>query len=174
METLTIELSKTASGDSVLRCVRADGSASWQRNAGPRARFFAMHDLTHYAVESMLETDEGFYGLIARGWDIEETTGKGAKGALPEAAIAVEHLVGLLDAERSSGTTIPAAEVNAYSAAFARESGRAGLPELSEELLRRIRAEATQWQTAWNNLSPGETMTLSFSCRETTEQAHRR
>ncbi|MFN2475248.1 MAG: hypothetical protein ABR526_02765 [Chthoniobacterales bacterium] len=164
MNVLSIELSKTATGDYVLKCVRRDGSVTWQRNEQPRARFFPLHDLTHYAVESVLAAaDDGFYGLIARGWDIPETTGKGARGALPDATIAIEHLVGLLDAERTSGAIISAAEVNAYSAKFAQRHGRAPLPELTDDVLARIRAEAMRLHAMWGALRPRETMTLSFS-----------
>ncbi|MDQ6624861.1 MAG: hypothetical protein M3Y69_01790 [Verrucomicrobiota bacterium] len=163
MSPLTIELVKQVSGGSVLKCVRADGSVTWQRNEGSRARFFPLHDLTHYAVESVLGAADGFYGLIARGWEMTDTTGLGARGGLPDATIAIEHLVGLLDAERASGTTITAVEVNKYSAEFAQQQQRSGLPHLSDEILDRIRAEVARLHAAWTALKPGETMTLLFS-----------
>lgn len=163
MDALEIELSKTAAGDSVLNCVRSDGSVAWQRNDGSRGRFFPLHDLTHYAVETSLGAEDGFYGLIARGWDIRDTTGKGARGALPDATIAIEHLVGLLDAERASGTIITAAQVNAYSSEFAQQRGRTGLPQLTDDLLDRIRAEIARLHALWIALGPAETMRLSFS-----------
>lgn len=64
----------------MLRCVRADGSATWQKQESRHAAFFALHDLTHFAVESTLGFQRGFFGLIAQGWEIEETTGKQARG----------------------------------------------------------------------------------------------
>jgi hypothetical protein len=39
------------------------------------AAFFALHDLTDFAVESTLGFRCGFYGLAAQGWEIEDTTG---------------------------------------------------------------------------------------------------
>ena len=77
----------------MLRCVREDGSTTWQRNDDQHAGFFPLHDLTHYAVESELGFTQGFFGLIAHGWNIEETTGKTARGALPNEALEVEYLV---------------------------------------------------------------------------------
>jgi hypothetical protein len=163
MSRVVIELTKQVSGDSVLKCFRADGSTTWQRNEGPRALFFPLHDLTHYAVETVLGADDGFYGLIARGWEIAETTGETARGGAPDGTIAIEHLVGVLDAERASGTTIAAAEVNSYSAAFAQQHGRTGLPQLNADVLDRIRTEIARLHAIWRGVKVGETMRLSFS-----------
>ena len=81
---MKVELTKRADGGSSLRCVRADGSVTWQSHHGRQALFFPVHDLTHFAVESVLAGKTGFYGLVAVGWDIEDTTGKGKRGAIPE------------------------------------------------------------------------------------------
>ena len=80
MVSLAIELTKLPMGGALFKCTRADGSMTWQRNEGGRGAFFALHDLTHYAVESVLGCTEGFYGLIASGWEIGDTTGKGRRG----------------------------------------------------------------------------------------------
>ncbi len=80
---LRITLTAHTDGNVVLQCERDDGSATWQRQQGRHARFFPLHDLTHYAVETRLGFRQGFFGLIAAGWDIEDTTGKGRRGPLP-------------------------------------------------------------------------------------------
>src|SRR5436190_22117753 len=85
-----IEFAKRKDGNTVLRCIRDDGSSSWQRNENQHARFFPLHDLVHYALESELGCREGFFGLIASGWNIDETTGKSARGVLPRVALEVE------------------------------------------------------------------------------------
>src|SRR5688572_21044751 len=94
---LTVNLVARPDGRAVLRVVRADGSSTWQVHDGPQAAFFPFHDLTHLAVETVLGTRDGFYGLLADGWDIADTGGRGARGPLPPEALLVEHLVGLLD-----------------------------------------------------------------------------
>ena len=76
---LSIQITKRTDGSGVLRCVRADGSMTWQKQKSRHAAFFALHDLTHFAVESALEFRRGFYGLIADGWEIDDTTGKGTR-----------------------------------------------------------------------------------------------
>ena len=125
MPELIIQLTKRKDGRVLLRCFRADGSATWQRQDDDRAAFFPVHDLTHYAVESELDFTRGFYGLIADGWEIADTTGKGARGPLPEETIAVEYIVGSLGAERGAGSPCAADEFNDHASVY---SQRRGLP----------------------------------------------
>lgn len=80
---MRVQITKKGNGSGVLRCVRAEGSVTWQKQTDRHAAFFALHDLTHFAVETTLGYRRGFFGLIAEGWEIEDTTGKGARGPLP-------------------------------------------------------------------------------------------
>jgi len=50
---LQIEIAKQPDGAGILRCTRHDGSITWQKQT-KRAAHFALHDLTHYAVETAL------------------------------------------------------------------------------------------------------------------------
>ncbi len=112
---LRIEIVKQADGEGVLRCTRVDGSVTWQKHRR-HGGHFALHVLTHYAVETVLAYRRGFFGLIAEGWDEEETTGQSARGALPAEAPGVEKIVGLLDAERGSGVMWSVEEWNDFAA----------------------------------------------------------
>ncbi len=111
---LRIEIVKQPDGSGVLRCTRQDGTVTWQKQTR-HAAHFALHDLTHYSVETTLGYRKGFFGLIAEGWDIEDTTGKGARGPLPREAAEVEQIVGLFDAERGSGTLWTPEEFNQFA-----------------------------------------------------------
>jgi len=51
---LAIRITKRKDGNGVLRYMRADGSETWQKQESRHAAFFALHDLTHFAVESAL------------------------------------------------------------------------------------------------------------------------
>src|SRR5688572_24292833 len=104
MQILGIELVKQRDGAVVLRATREDGSRVWQKQEGAHAGFFPLHDITHYAVETVLAIHDAFLGLLAAGWSIEETEGKSARGPLPLNAQFVEAVVGTLDAERASAT----------------------------------------------------------------------
>ncbi len=72
MNDLLIRIKKNTDGSAALSCLRADGSVTWQRHNGKQGRFFPFHDLTHYAVETVLEHRRGFYGLVAGGWDLTD------------------------------------------------------------------------------------------------------
>src|SRR5207237_7810377 len=60
---LTIQFTKRTDGAAVLKCIRDDGSVTWQRVDDKQAAFFPLHDLTHYAVETELGFRQGFFGL---------------------------------------------------------------------------------------------------------------
>jgi hypothetical protein len=157
-----IEFAKRKDGNTVLRCVRDDGSSTWQRNENQQARFFPLHDLTHFAVESELGFRQGFFGLIAAGWKIEETTGKSVRGALPNEALEAEHFVSSFMAEWNSETEWSAAEFNAQAAAFA-ESRRLPAPRsLTDQQLARVRDRFKELCARWRDLPDGETLRLEF------------
>jgi hypothetical protein len=159
---LIIEFAKQKDGTSVLRCVRADGSMTWQKQEGKHAAFFPLHDLTHYAVETELGFRRGFYGLIADGWEIAETTGKTARGALPNEALEVEYLVSAFSAERAGGSPSAAEDFNELAAAFARAKEMPEPRQLSDEELDRVRSRFNELTTKWRALPAGATMQLAF------------
>jgi hypothetical protein len=147
---LRIEILKQPDGTGVLRCTRQDGTITWQKQAR-HAAHFALHDLTHYSVETTLGYRRGFFGLIAEGWDIEDTTGKGARGALPREAGEVEQIVGLFDAERGSGSLWTPEEFSQF----------APRPLRAEEILG-IRSARAGLFRKWAEVSPGQKLELTF------------
>ncbi|MBL8219120.1 MAG: hypothetical protein JNL62_07815 [Bryobacterales bacterium] len=148
---LRIDIVKQSDGSGVLRCTRADGSVTWQKQSGRHAAFFALHDLTHYAVETVLGYRRGFFGLVAEGWEMEDTTGKGNRGTLPPEAVEVEHLVGLFDAQRGSGSVWTADEFNAFSHR-----------PLTEQQLHAILARRAELFRQWGGVAAGQALTLMF------------
>ena len=65
MADLVIRIKKKSDGSAALTCTRADGTVTWQRQDGQLGTFFPLHDLTHYAVERVLDLPRAFYGLLA-------------------------------------------------------------------------------------------------------------
>ena len=112
---MRVEIRKTADGSGLLRCTRRDGTVCWQKQRRHGVHF-AFHDLTHFAVETVLGYQDGFFGLLAQGWEMEDATGKGVRGPLPSGALEVEALVGTFDAERASSVFLTAAEFNEMAA----------------------------------------------------------
>ena len=151
---MLVQIVKRADGGGVLRCVRDDGSVTWQKQ-GRHAPFFALHDLTHFAVETTLGSKRGFFGLMTEGWDVEDTTGKGARGPLPEEAGEVERIVGLFDAERASGVIWTLDEFNQYSPLMASR-------RLSAEEIARVKAKRSELFERWFALPADATLELIY------------
>jgi len=158
---MRILLTKKSDGTTVLKCIRADGSETWQKN-DKHAAFFALHDLTHYAVETELGISQGFFGVVADGWEINETGQRGVAARLPADALFVETVVGTLDTERASGARWTAAEFNDSLALKARTDGRPVPRPLTDEELGRVRKRRAELFEAWHALPPGNTLELPF------------
>jgi fermentation-respiration switch protein FrsA (DUF1100 family) len=162
---LIIEFAKRKDGNTVLRCLRDDGSSTWQRSQNQQARFFPVHDLLHFAIEVELGFSNGFFGLIAAGWNIDETTGKSARGALPNEALEVEHLVSAFTAEWNSDAGWNATNFNEQTRAFADTKGLPPPRSLTDDDLARVRRRFTQLVAQWRDLPAGETLRLEFPPR---------
>jgi hypothetical protein len=83
---IVVRIKKGTDGRTSLSCERSDGTTTWQRQEGGQARFFPRHDLTHYAVETVLGHRKGFYGLLAAGWDLSDFGSPWPRGELPKDA----------------------------------------------------------------------------------------
>ena len=159
---MRVTIDKRMDGSVVLKFTRKDGSEDWQKQHGPTAAFFPLHDLTHYSVETELGIARAFYGLVASGWSIEDTTGKGTRGPIPDDALFVESVVGTLDTERASGSRWTAEEFNENTARQMAKGGRAALRLLTDDDLSRIRKRRAELFSAWQELAPGRTLELNF------------
>jgi hypothetical protein len=157
-----IKITKRTDGGTVLKCIRADGTETWQTQQGKNAAFFARHDLTHYVVESELGVRTAFFGLIADGWTIDQTGQRGVAAKLPVDAIFVENVVGTLDSERASGSRWTAEEFNENTARFAANAGRPAPRKLTDDELSRIRKRRAELFAEWAALPDGGTMELTF------------
>ena len=152
---MRVQITKKSDGSGVLRCVRADGSVTCQKQTDRHAAFFSLHDLTHFAVETTLGFRRGFFGLIAEGWDIEDTTGKGARGPLPPEAGEAEMIVGLFSAERAGGVIWTVDEFNESAAMV-------GTRKLSFDEIVRVKKKRSELFQQWSAVEPGETLELAF------------
>jgi len=157
---MTVQITKRKDGRAVLRCVRSDGSETWQRQDDERALFFPLHDLTHFAVETELGYRAGFFGLLAAGWDISETDGKGKRGSLPPEAIEVEYLVSAFSAERVGHSNTAVDDFNQHSSTFAQSKGLPEPRRLTDADLTKVRSRLAELCGQWNALPKGETLEL--------------
>ncbi len=151
---MLIQITKRADGAGILRCVRDDGSMTWQKQNARHAAHFAPHDLTHYAVETTLGIRRGFFGLVSEGWEIDDTTGKGSRGPLPPEAGAAETIVGMLDAERASGKYWTPEELREFGSEVARQ--------LTQDQIAAIRKRRSELFQQWAAVPPGGVLELTF------------
>jgi len=143
---MKVQIEKRNDGASVLRCLRDDGTVTFQKHGGKQAVFYPVHDLTHFALESELPRLSGFFTLVASGWEIDETTGKAAKGSIPDEAMAVERIVGYLDLERGGVARFSASDLG-----------------LSDDEVERVRARMRELLSRWEEVPVGGMMELEWT-----------
>src|ERR1700674_936773 len=135
---IVIRIKKGKDGRTALSCTRADGTTTWQRQEGRQATFFPKHDLTHYAVETALGQQQGFYGLVSAGWDFADFGSPWPRGRLPVEAHISEMIVGVFDLERRIGERPSAEELNEKLAEYSVENSLPQQRRLTEEDLDRV------------------------------------
>ena len=159
--TLTVRIKKKTDGGAALSCTRTDGSVTWQRQNGKLGAFFPLHDLTHFAVESVLGFENAFYGLVSKGWDISRFEQKGME--IPSEALLTEVLVSFFDLERATGVLGNAEDFNWKLDTYHDEHG---LPHpefrMTGEKLAGIRAKRAELFERWRAVPAGETLELQF------------
>ena len=127
-----------------------------------QAAFFPRHDLTHYAVETVLGHRQGFYGLVASGWDLTDFGSPWPRGRIPNEANLSEMIVGFLDLERRTGELAQAADVNQRLEEFCAENGLAAPAQLTDDDLWRVRQKRGELFAMWEAVKPGDAIELPF------------
>jgi hypothetical protein len=158
---LIIRIKKKTDGSAALSCTRADGSVTWQQQPGRQGVFFPLHDLTHYAVETVLGL-RGFWSLLADGWSLTDFGAPWPRGPLPIEALAAEFAVGFLDRERAAGVEWSAADFNAGAATYLAPQGVPAHAVVTDQDLTRVRDKRGELFHAWTTLPAGTTLGLEF------------
>lgn len=162
---LQLQLKRLAEGNAALSCTRADGSVIWQRHSGSRGVVFPAHDLTHFAVESVLGYAQGFYGLLAAGWEFGDFAAPWPRGPIPAEAREVEALVGLFEVERRMGAKWTAAQLNEQAKLYAvaqKPSRQITVRELTEDEVHRVHIALYDLLKRWSATKPDEVLQLEF------------
>lgn len=161
---MVIRLKKGKNKPSVLSCRRKDGSSCWTRlHPG-----IEDHELAHYAVETVLDFQEAFYGLIDKGYkpvDFELLRDQRPKelipSNLPMEARQTEFIVSLVQMEFwNTGTT---ADFLKTLRNILEHNRLPFPPALDPATLEKIRNCYQELIRQWNDLPPGEALDLNFS-----------
>ncbi|MGH7644807.1 MAG: hypothetical protein ACREMR_04400, partial [Gemmatimonadales bacterium] len=155
---MLVQIKKGRDRRPTLVCIRADGTRTWSQ-VHP---FFPLHDLTHFAVESVLGFREAFFGLVESGWSIETFAEPQARKRMPAQALWAENIVGLLDLERGMQRRLPAAELNRALTDSLTQQHVPPFRPLRENELASVRALRAELDARWSALAPGETIEVSF------------
>ncbi len=164
---MLIRLKKLRDGV-VLSLVREGAGPSVQRTG--HQGFFALHDLLHYAAETVLGYDRAFFGLMAAGWSFENFTRHDDPNhrPIPDQAIIAEHLVGTLTRHHRDASgrdpdslVILAEDINADLTASLSRSGTAP-PTLTAPQIAAIYDRFDRLAAQWAALPVGGHLELDF------------
>lgn len=158
MPELSIRIQKGRDGPDVLTCVRADGFRTWQR----LQRGLPVHDLAHYAVGSVLGLHEGFFGLVARGWDVAAFESPENRSRLTPEAIWEEFVVSLFLTELSDGVEREVSDFNATLDAMIAGKVSISGRVLTATDLAEIRSKLKSLALEWRALAPGQALELNY------------
>ena len=158
---MRILLTKLSNTHHALEVVRTDGS---RERVELVTREFLFHDLLHYAVESSMGTQGGFWGALAGGKtfaDLNDRSGAAMKGSSAGLAY-VEMVVGMMTGAVKQGeASAPevVASLRGYHAALGVE-----LPaELNEDLVAQVRERMRRLQGHWKATPYGRTMEIAWT-----------
>lgn len=153
---LTLTFTKHDSQSGAIQATRSDGSSTYAN----QHTFMIIHDLYHYAVETVLKLEGGFYGFLEAGIDI--TTFEGPRDQRPpmeREGIMIEHLVNLLTTELNSGRQ----DDFLKQLQMILDKDELAFPEsLTEETLEEIRQRAAELTRQWQTLHDKGKMVLEF------------
>lgn len=156
---MQIRLKKGRDGPDSLACVREDGTSTWRRIQ----RGLALHDLAHYAVETEIGVENGFFGLVAGGWSFEAFAEAEERARIPPEAAWVEFVVNQFLTEAASGELYDEDAFHENVSRAVEKSGLSNPRRLEAEELARVRGRIVALVTHWRALEPGDTLELPFS-----------
>ncbi|HVJ71308.1 MAG TPA: hypothetical protein VM531_07380 [Sphingomicrobium sp.] len=130
------------------------------------------HDLVHFAVETELAMDRGFWGLIAAGHapqQIVEIAKSAGHASAKRASMPDPHFVQAIQVER----IVESFEAESWSGGADNDSLRAmaeagcdqslvGCPLLTDEMIDRVRSRLSDLADQWAKLAVGGTLSLDW------------
>ena len=155
-----MEISFTRQGNNnhIISCRRVDGTVTWMQIDS----FFVVHDLCHYAVESVLTLKNAFYGMLASGTSITdfELPKDERTFNLTDEAIFTEQIVNLLSIEYSQRQIENFLDI--LNEVCQKNTDTILVKKIDNFSLQQIRQSVELLMNRWHLLPEGETITLIF------------
>jgi hypothetical protein len=155
---MKLQITRNSDKPHVIKYTRDDGSVTWT-NADD---FFVQHDLSHYALEKILNYTSAFMGMLNNGMDIKdfENREKRKQIAITQDALYAENMANLFLMEIMQGDFENFNEVSKQ--AFETIHTPYPAPSLSDKKLSDIRNFFRRLLKEWKELPVGQTMILNF------------
>lgn len=124
--------------------------------------FLVLHDLSHFALESILHFRTAFWGLMEQGISQEVFENKDARNALSLSHDAwyAEHLANLFLMELSQGRWEDIQKI--FISALRQTNPEIPLFHLENKEVEKIRALLVRLVAEWNSLGSGDKMEVEF------------
>lgn len=155
---MEILFTKTGKEEHVFSCKRKDGSTTWKHTG----EFFMLHDLCHYAVETILPLRNAFFGMLASGTDINDFDLPKEQRIfqLTDEALFAEQLVNMVIIDYTQGRMENLIEI--FTSIYDTDNGSFLMQNLTEEKLEKIRTIYSELLTQWEAIPLSGVLKLSF------------
>jgi len=155
---MLLQITKHSDKPHIISYRRDDGTTTWMKADD----FFVQHDLSHYAIEKTLGYSTAFMGMLNNGMDIKdfENREKRLRLTITAEACYAENMANLflMEAARDKFDDFNAV----LASAFTNMQQPIETPVLTETELNAVRQYLKTLLAQWRQLTPGQTMTLSF------------
>jgi len=155
---MLLQITKHSDKPHIISYRRDDGTTTWMKADG----FFVQHDLSHFAIEKTLGYSTAFMGMLNNGMDIKdfENREKRLRLTITAEACYAENMANLflMEAARDKFDDFNAV----LASAFTNMQQPIETPVLTETELNAVRQYLKTLLAQWRQLTPGQTMTLSF------------
>ncbi len=155
---MIIQMTKNTGKPHIIKYIRDNGTETWMYSDD----FFIRHDLSHYALELVLNYRTAFNGMLNNGMDIKdfEDKEKRARLTVTNEAYYAENMANLFLIEIAQGEFEDFNTVQQQ--AFVSFNNRFPCTTIPQEKIRAIRVYLRQLLQQWKELTPGAIMELIF------------
>jgi len=161
---MIIQFKKYRDKQSTLTCIRSDGTRTWDKLQVD----FELHDLAHFAIETELGFTNAFYGLLAKGYNIqdfllpvEQRPQALISKNLPVESLQTEHIANLLLIDHFQKNI--GSDFIDQLKGMLKEDGLAFPEILTQERLEKINNSFEELISKWNALEEEGMLELTFN-----------